>query len=130
MVSSKVFDYIFPEDEANKPNLKLLAAAKNWKKQAVQEPEEQVEGTEKDAEKPEDTSATKSSSSDRIREKLLASAKNWKKNSENQTQNEEENKENEDGYIRRETWEKEDGEEVVEKDRDIGSDDIQKSPNS
>ncbi|KAG5892095.1 hypothetical protein JTB14_011995 [Gonioctena quinquepunctata] len=42
----EVFDYIFPEDEANKPNLKLLAAAKNWKKQAVQEPEEQVEGTE------------------------------------------------------------------------------------
>ncbi|KAG5879664.1 hypothetical protein JTB14_021467 [Gonioctena quinquepunctata] len=126
----EVFDYIFPEDEANKPNLKLLAAAKNWKKQAVQEPEEQVEGTEKDAEKPEDTSATKSSSSDRIREKLLASAKNWKKNSENQTHNEEENKENEDGDIRRETCEEEDGEKVVEKDRDIESDNIQKSPNS
>lgn len=29
----EVFDYIFPEDEASKPNLKLLAAAKNWKKQ-------------------------------------------------------------------------------------------------
>ncbi|KAG5871024.1 hypothetical protein JTB14_033027 [Gonioctena quinquepunctata] len=75
-----VFEYIFPEDEADKSNLKLLAAAENWKKQAVQEPEEQVEDTEKDAEKPEDTSATKSSSSG-IREKLLASAKNWKKNS-------------------------------------------------
>lgn len=29
----EVFDYIFPEDETNRPNLKLLAAAKNWKKQ-------------------------------------------------------------------------------------------------
>ncbi|KAK5650608.1 hypothetical protein RI129_001637 [Pyrocoelia pectoralis] len=28
----EVFDYIFPEDEASKPNLKLLAAAKNWMK--------------------------------------------------------------------------------------------------
>jgi crooked neck len=28
----EVFDYIFPEDELAKPNLKLLAAAKNWKK--------------------------------------------------------------------------------------------------
>lgn len=28
----EVFDYIFPEDEASKPNLKILAAAKNWKK--------------------------------------------------------------------------------------------------
>lgn len=26
------FDYIFPEDEATKPNLKLLASAKAWKK--------------------------------------------------------------------------------------------------
>ncbi|XP_077286447.1 pre-mRNA splicing factor crn [Arctopsyche grandis] len=31
----EVFDYIFPEDEMVKPNLKLLAAAKNWKKQKV-----------------------------------------------------------------------------------------------
>lgn len=28
----EIFDYIFPEDELAKPNLKLLAAAKNWKK--------------------------------------------------------------------------------------------------
>ncbi|KAG5889090.1 hypothetical protein JTB14_002118 [Gonioctena quinquepunctata] len=56
----RVLDYIFPEDEANKPNSKLIAAAKNRKEQAVQEPEEQVEGTEKDAETPEDTSATES----------------------------------------------------------------------
>ena len=26
------FEYIFPEDEADKPNLKLLAMAKMWKK--------------------------------------------------------------------------------------------------
>lgn len=29
----EVFDFIFPEDEMARPNLKLLAAAKNWKKQ-------------------------------------------------------------------------------------------------
>lgn len=29
----EIFDYIFPEDEMARPNLKLLAAAKNWKKQ-------------------------------------------------------------------------------------------------
>ncbi|CAH0393089.1 unnamed protein product [Bemisia tabaci] len=28
----EIFDYIFPEDEATKPNLKLLASAKLWKK--------------------------------------------------------------------------------------------------
>lgn len=27
------YDYIFPEDTANQPNLKLLAMAKLWKKQ-------------------------------------------------------------------------------------------------
>lgn len=31
----EVFDYIFPEDEMVKPNLKLLAAAKNWKRQKL-----------------------------------------------------------------------------------------------
>jgi len=32
------FDYIFPEDEAAKPNLKLLQMAKMWKKQKAQDP--------------------------------------------------------------------------------------------
>ncbi|OWR45684.1 crooked neck like protein [Danaus plexippus plexippus] len=31
----EVFDYIFPEDEMVRPNLKLLAAAKNWRKKQV-----------------------------------------------------------------------------------------------
>lgn len=37
------FDYIFPEDEATKPNLKLLEMAKAWKKQQqkVEEGEEE-----------------------------------------------------------------------------------------
>ncbi|XP_050306163.1 protein crooked neck [Anthonomus grandis grandis] len=35
----EVFDYIFPEDESNRPNLKLLAAAKNWKKHVPQDDE-------------------------------------------------------------------------------------------
>merc|ERR1712018_459995 len=34
------FDYIFPEDEAAKPNLKLLAMAKMWKKEKEDEAEE------------------------------------------------------------------------------------------
>ena len=36
------FDYIFPEDEGAKPNLKLLAMAKMWKKQKETEPPTQV----------------------------------------------------------------------------------------
>ncbi|XP_005191049.2 protein crooked neck [Musca domestica] len=40
----EVFDYIFPEDEMARPNLKLLAAAKMWKKQkeTVEEPTSRV----------------------------------------------------------------------------------------
>merc|ERR1712025_813185 len=37
------FDYIFPEDEAAKPNLKLLAMAKMWKKKKDVDPEDQDE---------------------------------------------------------------------------------------
>lgn len=29
----EIFDYIFPEDEAARPNLRIFAAAQNWKKQ-------------------------------------------------------------------------------------------------
>lgn len=82
----EVFDYIFPEDEANRPNLKLLAAAKNWKKKTS----EDSEGTEESKAENNDTNTKPPSSSDRIREKLLASAKNWKKKnteSENNKEN-------------------------------------------
>ena len=37
------FDYIFPEDEGAKPNLKLLAMAKMWKKKKEDEPEPETE---------------------------------------------------------------------------------------
>merc|ERR1711990_386091 len=37
------FDYIFPEDEAAKPNLKLLAMAKMWKKQKETVPADDAE---------------------------------------------------------------------------------------
>lgn len=40
------FDYIFPEDEAAKPNLKLLAMAKMWKKNKDVEPEQSEEDRE------------------------------------------------------------------------------------
>uniref|UniRef100_A0A8C7K521 Crooked neck-like protein 1 n=1 Tax=Oncorhynchus kisutch TaxID=8019 RepID=A0A8C7K521_ONCKI len=35
------YDYIFPEDAANQPNLKLLAMAKMWKRQQQEEDEEE-----------------------------------------------------------------------------------------
>merc|ERR1711990_987966 len=46
------FDYIFPEDEAAKPNLKLLAMAKMWKKN------EEVGGDAEEEEKDEETTET------------------------------------------------------------------------
>ncbi|XP_041951105.1 crooked neck-like protein 1 [Alosa sapidissima] len=40
------YDYIFPEDTANQPNLKLLAMAKMWKKKQEQEEEKDDEEME------------------------------------------------------------------------------------
>lgn len=57
----EVFDYIFPEDEMAKPNLKLLAAAKNWKK-VVKEVEPQEE--EKDEASGEDEEMNKEKDSE------------------------------------------------------------------
>jgi len=38
------FDYVFPEDEATKPNLKLLEMAKAWKRQKEKAEEQGEEG--------------------------------------------------------------------------------------
>uniref|UniRef100_A0A4W3JQ75 Crooked neck-like protein 1 n=1 Tax=Callorhinchus milii TaxID=7868 RepID=A0A4W3JQ75_CALMI len=46
------YDYIFPEDSANQPNLRLLAMAKLWKKQQ-QDDEEDEEEPDKDADETE-----------------------------------------------------------------------------
>lgn len=46
----EVFDYIFPEDELAKPNLKLLAAAKNWRKTKEVEPQPEPENQDQDDE--------------------------------------------------------------------------------
>uniref|UniRef100_A0AAY4CE56 Crooked neck protein n=1 Tax=Denticeps clupeoides TaxID=299321 RepID=A0AAY4CE56_9TELE len=46
------YDYIFPEDSANQPNLKLLAMAKMWKKQ--QQQEDEVEENEQQSPQAED----------------------------------------------------------------------------
>lgn len=43
----EVFDYIFPEDEMARPNLKLLAAAKMWKKLKESDNIDLIESTEK-----------------------------------------------------------------------------------
>ncbi|XP_014895013.1 crooked neck-like protein 1 isoform X2 [Poecilia latipinna] len=40
------YDYIFPEDAANQPNLKLLAMAKMWKRQQAKDDEEEEEEEE------------------------------------------------------------------------------------
>ncbi|XP_062406550.1 crooked neck-like protein 1 [Sardina pilchardus] len=47
------YDYIFPEDTANQPNLKLLAMAKMWKKKQEQD-EEKIEEVQEDKESDED----------------------------------------------------------------------------
>uniref|UniRef100_A0A6Q2ZQ21 Crooked neck-like protein 1 n=1 Tax=Esox lucius TaxID=8010 RepID=A0A6Q2ZQ21_ESOLU len=44
------YDYIFPEDAANQPNLKLLAMAKMWKRQQHQEDKEEEEEEDDDEE--------------------------------------------------------------------------------
>ena len=49
------FDYIFPEDENARPNLKLLAMAKMWKKQKEVGP---ADGDEEVKEEPEETTET------------------------------------------------------------------------
>jgi crooked neck len=57
----EIFDYIFPEDELARPNLKLLAAAKNWKKKLDEPPPPepaQVVDTESPAATEESTTAS------------------------------------------------------------------------
>ncbi len=44
------YDYIFPEDAANQPNLKLLAMAKMWKKQQQQDDDENEQEEEDEEE--------------------------------------------------------------------------------
>ncbi|KAF7647503.1 hypothetical protein LDENG_00171390 [Lucifuga dentata] len=48
------YDYIFPEDAANQPNLKLLAMAKMWKRQQM-EAEDEKENTPEKVASPEET---------------------------------------------------------------------------
>ena len=50
------FDYIFPEDEGAKPNLKLLAMAKMWKKQKERGEEEEPLISRDEVKAEEDTS--------------------------------------------------------------------------
>lgn len=52
----EIFDYIFPEDELAKPNLKLLAAAKNWKKTQEFAPDDDDDNDDRDDESSEEQS--------------------------------------------------------------------------
>ncbi|XP_016415432.1 crooked neck-like protein 1 [Sinocyclocheilus rhinocerous] len=54
------YDYIFPEDAANQPNLKLLAMAKMWKKQQQDEDEEEQEEEEEGQQVPQGKEAQES----------------------------------------------------------------------
>ena len=93
------FDYIFPEDEAAKPNLKLLAMAKMWKKQKavgsdsndVEEESRKLDGMEdeqdevvEDAENPDadDPKIANESSSESEEEEGVGAAKRQKVASE------------------------------------------------
>merc|ERR1712013_322857 len=58
------FDYIFPEDEAAKPNLKLLAMAKMWKKNKDLSGDVEEEAEEEDPDADDPTIANESSSSE------------------------------------------------------------------
>merc|ERR1719237_1943458 len=62
------FDYIFPEDEGAKPNLKLLAMAKMWKKKKEVEPEPETESStpEKEMKEESDTEEERISISEEI----------------------------------------------------------------
>lgn len=53
------YDYIFPEDSANQPNLKLLAMAKMWKKQKQQEEEPEEPEDPGEPEESEDSESEK-----------------------------------------------------------------------
>ncbi|XP_041109699.1 crooked neck-like protein 1 [Polyodon spathula] len=53
------YDYIFPEDSANQPNLKLLAMAKMWKKQKQQEEEPEEPDESEDSKDSEDSESEK-----------------------------------------------------------------------
>ncbi|XP_026478557.1 protein crooked neck-like [Ctenocephalides felis] len=64
----EVFDYIFPEDETVRPNLKLLAAAKNWKKAQLEK--EKTKATE-----PEETVAPSSGTSNALESEKITSEK-------------------------------------------------------
>ncbi|KAJ8008895.1 hypothetical protein DPEC_G00083180 [Dallia pectoralis] len=50
------YDYIFPEDAANQPNLKLLAMAKMWKRQQQQEDDDEEEEDDNEEEAEENNS--------------------------------------------------------------------------
>lgn len=52
------YDYIFPEDAANQPNLKLLAMAKRWKKQQKSDDEDEDEDEGQDPDKDMDESSS------------------------------------------------------------------------
>ena len=69
------FDYIFPEDEGAKPNLKLLAMAKMWKKKKEVEPEPETETSTPEKEMKEESDSGKFCQNSTISKKLNFSAK-------------------------------------------------------
>ncbi|CAL8314973.1 unnamed protein product [Merluccius merluccius] len=66
------YDYIFPEDAANQPNLKLLAMAKMWKRQ--QQVEDEEEGPAAAEEEEEEESSAKEPAEEEEEEEEAASS--------------------------------------------------------
>ncbi|KAM6906681.1 crooked neck-like protein 1 [Lycodopsis pacificus] len=85
------YDYIFPEDAANQPNLKLLAMAKMWKRQQMVDEDEDEDGENNDEKSPEKSPevAEETSPSD---EPAAPPENDSERNAENETEEEKKTK--------------------------------------
>merc|ERR1711899_663309 len=112
------FDYIFPEDEAAKPNLKLLAMAKMWKKN------EDLSGdVEEEAEQQEENPTETDLETESRRIDVMA-------DKEREEEEEEENPDADDPTIANESSSSESEEEEEEEDEDEGSSKAKRSKRS
>ncbi|XP_043472964.1 protein crooked neck [Leptopilina heterotoma] len=87
----EVFDFIFPEDESQRPHLKVLASAKAWKQKAMllsnHSNSESLETNENTDDTESSNSPIVEPSNERADLKFLAAAKAWKKKDESNEKN-------------------------------------------
>lgn len=80
----EVFDFIFPEDESQRPHLKVLASAKAWKQKAMMLANQNNSESQETDENNESTNAqTVEPNNEKADLKFLAAAKAWKQKHEN-----------------------------------------------